>query len=127
MCQPDVFDQDVFQQEMAKLVEQDMENFAADEALDVQRAIYKDKLKVFVANVTEQVIERCMIAPLSSRIFSPIVVEAMTDEEVAFVAAELPEMVAQRAFLEGQKDMLEKGFEIFREAMGGVKRGKARR
>jgi hypothetical protein len=51
----------------------------------------------------------------------------MTDEEVAFVAAEPPEIVAQRAFLEERKQMLEKGSEIFQEAMGGVIRGRNRR
>jgi hypothetical protein len=51
-------------------------------------------MKYFVHAVTKQVIERCMIDPLPSRILSPTVVQAMTDEEVAFVAAEPPETVA---------------------------------
>jgi len=68
-----------------------------------------------------------MIDPLPARILSPMVVTAMTDEEVAFIAAEAPETVAQRAFLEERKAMLEKGFEIFREAMGGVKRRRSGR
>jgi hypothetical protein len=80
-------------------------------------------MKYFVHAVTKQVIERCMISPLSDRILSPTVVQAMTDEQVAFIAAEPPETVAQRTFLEERKHMLEKGFEIFQEAMGGVKRG----
>lgn len=81
-------------------------------------------MKYFVHAVTKQVIERCMINPLPHRILSPIVVQALTDEEVAFVAAEPPETVAQRAFLEERRQMLEKGDEIFREAMGGMKRGR---
>lgn len=68
-----------------------------------------------------------MIQPLPSKILSPTVVQCMTDEEVAFVAAEPPEIVAQRAFLEERKQMLEKGSEIFQEAMGGVIRGRNRR
>jgi hypothetical protein len=84
-------------------------------------------MKYFVSAVTDQVIERCMIDPLASRILSPTTVAEMTDEEVAFIAAEPLETVAQRAFLEERKAMLEKGFEIFREAMGGVKRGRAGR
>jgi hypothetical protein len=83
-------------------------------------------MKYFVHAVTKQVIERCMIDPLPSKILSPMVVTAMTDEEVSFVAAEPPETIAQRAFLEERKQMLEKGFEIFREAMGGVKRSRHR-
>jgi hypothetical protein len=81
-------------------------------------------MKYFVHAVTEQVIERCMIKTLPDKILSPIVVSAMTDEEVAYVAAEPPETVAQRAFLEERKKMLQKGLEIFQEAIGGVKRGR---
>jgi hypothetical protein len=77
-------------------------------------------MKYFVHAVTKQVVERCMVDPLCDRILSPKVVQAMTDEEIAFVAAEPPETVAQRAFLEERKQMLEKGFEIFREAKGGL-------
>lgn len=64
-----------------------------------------------------------MIQPLPSKLLSPTVVQCMKDEDVAFIAAEPPETVAQRAFLEERKQMLEKGFEIFREAIGGVMRG----
>jgi hypothetical protein len=35
------FDQEVFQEEITKSVERDMETFAAEEALESQRAIYK--------------------------------------------------------------------------------------
>ncbi|KAH5305099.1 hypothetical protein HBI23_182960 [Parastagonospora nodorum] len=117
---------EVFQQEIEKAIERDMETYAAKEALDCQNAIYKDKMKYFVTAVTDQVIERCMIVPLPSKILDPLAVAAMTDEEVAFIAAEPPETSAQRAFLEQRKQMLEKGKEIFREAMGGMKgrRGK---
>jgi hypothetical protein len=81
-------------------------------------------MKYFVTAITDQVIERCMVVPLPTTLFGPNAVASMTDEEVAFVAAEPSETVAQRAFLDERKQMLEKGFEIFREAMGGIKRGK---
>lgn len=84
-------------------------------------------MKYFVHAITKQVIERCMIEPLTDRILSPGVVLALTDEEIAYIAAEPPETVAQRDFLEERKQMLEKGFEIFEEAMGGMKRLKSRR
>ena len=64
-------------------------------------------MKYFVHAVTKQVIERCMIKTLPDKILSPIVVSAMTDEEVAYVAAEPPDTVAQRAFLEERKNMLQ--------------------
>jgi hypothetical protein len=137
-----IFDADIFTREMEKAVERDMETFAAEEALESQHAIYKvcihdpdpithsydlhslqDKMKYFVTAITDQVIERCMVVPLPTKLFEPNTVAGMTDEEVAFVAAEPPETVAQRAFLDERRQMLEKGFEIFREAMGGFKRG----
>lgn len=106
---------------MGKIIEVDMATFSAEEALESERAYYKDELKYFIHAVTKQVVERCMIAPLPSRILNPVNVVGMTDEEVAFVAADPPETSAQRAFLEERKEMLDKGFEIFREAMGGFK------
>jgi hypothetical protein len=81
-------------------------------------------MKYFVTAVTDQVVERCMINSLPERILSLAVVQLMTDEEVSYIAAEPPGVVAQRAFLEERKQMLEKGKEIFREAMGGVKRSR---
>jgi hypothetical protein len=81
-------------------------------------------MKYFVTAITDQVIERYMVVPLLTKLFEPNAVAGMTDDEVAFVAAEPPETVAQRAFLDECRQMLEKGFEIFREAMGGIKRGK---
>jgi hypothetical protein len=130
---------EIFQREMNKTTERNMDNYTAEEALDSQAAIYKvrthapqsnmyhgtnltqDKMKYFIHAITNQVIERCMVVPLPDKILDPLAVAAMTDEEVAFVAAEPPETVAQRAFLEERRQMLEKGKDIFREAMGGVK------
>lgn len=116
------FDADVFSQIMAKAVERNMMTFAAEEALESQSAYYADELKYFIRAITKQVIERCMIAPLPSKILSPMGVAALTDETVEFIAGEPPETTAQRAFLEERKKMLESGFDIFRDAMGGVKR-----
>ena len=116
------FDADVFQQMMTKAVERNMMTFAAEEALESQSAYYADELKYFVRAITKQVVERCMIDPLPSKLLSPMVVTAMSDEQVEFIAGEPPETTAQRAFLEERKRMLERGFDIFRDAMGGVKR-----
>ncbi|KAF9698371.1 hypothetical protein EKO04_003463 [Ascochyta lentis] len=121
------FHKETFEQKMSETVQRSMQLFSAEEAMDSLEAYYKDELKYFVHAITKQVIERCMIDPLPSKMLSPMAVTAMTDEEVAFVAAELPETVTQRAFLEERRQMLEKGFDIFREAMGGVKRGRAKR
>ena len=50
-----------------------------------------------------------------------MVITGLTDEEVEYVAAEAPEVTRQRNFLQGRKEMLEKGQEAFRLAMGGVR------
>jgi hypothetical protein len=118
------FDADVFSQTMAKAVERNMMTFAAEEALESQSAYYADELKYFIRAITKQVVERCMIAPLPSKILSPMSVAALTDETVDFIAGEPSETTAQRAFLEERKKMLESGFDTFRDAMGGIKRVK---
>lgn len=83
---------------------------------------FQDELKYFVNAVAKQVIERHLVEPLPEIILSPLVVSGLTDKEVAFVAAEPPEITQQRAFLENRETMLEKGLSTFREAMGGLKR-----
>jgi hypothetical protein len=72
--------------------------------------------------VCKTVIERHLVRTLSDNILSPLVVTKMTDREIAFVAAEPPEVTQQRKFLEARKAMLEKGLETFREAMGDLRR-----
>jgi hypothetical protein len=116
------FDADVFSQMMTKAVERNMMTFAAEEALESQSAYYADELKYSVRAITKQVVERCMIDPLPSRLLSPMVVAALSDEQVEFIAGEPSETTAQRAFLDDRKKMLEMGFDIFRSAVGGVKR-----
>jgi hypothetical protein len=107
---------------MNKAIELDMDVFSCQEALDTERAFYKDEMKYFVNAVTKAVIERHLVEPLPEIILSPLVVTQMTEKEIEFVAAEPPEITQQRLHLESRKDMLEKGLETFREAMGGLRR-----
>ena len=107
---------------MNKAIELDMDVFSCQEALDTERAFYKDEMKYFVNAVTKAVIERHLVEPLPEIILSPLVVTQMTEKEIEFVAAEPPEITQQRLHLESRKNMLEKGLETFREAMGGLKR-----
>ncbi|KAH5305161.1 hypothetical protein HBI23_183590 [Parastagonospora nodorum] len=110
-----------FEANMSAAVEMDMDVFSSQEALDTARAYYKDELKYFVNAVAKTVIERHLVHPLPDTIFSPLTVTDMTEEEIDFVAAEPLEVSQQRAFLESKKDMLSKGLETFREAMGGIR------
>jgi hypothetical protein len=107
---------------MNKAIEPDMDVFSSQEALDTERAFYKDEMKYFVNAVTKAVIERHLVEPLPEIILSPLVVTQMTEKEIEFVAAEPPEITQQRLHLHSRKNMLEKGLETFREAMGGLKR-----
>ncbi|RMZ71036.1 dynamin family [Pyrenophora seminiperda CCB06] len=107
--------------QLNKAIEPDMDVFSSQEALDTQRAYYKDELKYFVNAVAKTVVERHLVAPLPDIILSPLVVTEMTDKQVEYVAAEPAEVSQQRSHLESKKFMLEKGLDTFREAMGGLK------
>ncbi|TLS20446.1 uncharacterized protein PpBr36_11272 [Pyricularia pennisetigena] len=75
--------------------------------------------KVFIANVTTQVIERHMLRDLD-HVFSPVVVANMSDDEVASVTIESPAVQRQRIFLSERISKLEEGRSIFTTAMGSV-------
>ena len=77
-------------------------------------------MNTFITNVTQQVIERHLVAPLPDIILSPGVIAGMSDEEVKTVAAEARATTDRRNHLEQNKAMLEKGLDTFREAIGGV-------
>ncbi|KAF2740911.1 hypothetical protein EJ04DRAFT_592504 [Polyplosphaeria fusca] len=106
------------QQAMANAVEQNMDRFSAAEALDIERAYYKDELKFFINVVAKQVIERHLVAPLPNIVLSPVIIAEMPDTLVQKIAAEPPEIGTQRANLEHRKATLEKGLMIFADAMG---------
>jgi hypothetical protein len=78
-------------------------------------------MKVFVANVTEAVIEEYLVESLPGKLLSPMSVSKMTEAEISRVAAESPEVIKNRAELEAKKDMLESGLKTFREAVSGLK------
>tara|TARA_R110002003_G_scaffold9_18_gene540 strand:+ start:5032 stop:5271 length:240 start_codon:yes stop_codon:yes gene_type:complete len=78
-------------------------------------------MKVFVANVTEAVIEDYLVESLPGKLLSPTSVSKMTEAEISRVAAESPEVIKNRAELEAKKNMLESGLESFREAVSGLK------
>ena len=75
--------------------------------------------KTFVANVTTQVIERHMIRGLE-KIFSPVVVNNLTDSEVEAIASEPASAKRQRQFLEDRIAKLRDGQSIFRKVMGSA-------
>jgi hypothetical protein len=77
---------------MSTSIEQDMDVFSSEEALDNQRAYYKDEQKYFVNAICKAVVERHLVDPLPSIILSPLVVANMTEKEIEFVAAEPPEI-----------------------------------
>ncbi|KAH8710107.1 hypothetical protein GQ44DRAFT_776767 [Phaeosphaeriaceae sp. PMI808] len=77
-------------------IELDMDIFLSQEALDTERAFYKDEIKYFVNAITKAIIERHLVEPLPDIILSPLVVTQMTEKEIEPVIAELPEITQQR-------------------------------
>lgn len=115
----------------------DMDKIAAEDALDSQLAYYKvsrltsrcgyrslqlthlqDKVRYFITAVTDQVIERHLLHNLAQDTLSPLMINDMSDREVAYLAAEAEEVTHKRAHLEEHKIILEKGQKAFRDAMG---------
>lgn len=56
------------------------------------------------------------------KIFSPVVVNMMSDKEVEAIASEPPATKRQRRFLKERIKMLEEGHEIFRDVLAGTTR-----
>ena len=73
-------------------------------------------MKVFVANVTTQVVERRMIRGLEE-IFSPVVVNGLSDSDVEKIASEPPALKRQRQLLKDRIEKLENGQKIFKGIM----------
>jgi hypothetical protein len=74
--------------------------------------------KYFVDVVTEQAIERQLLAPLVE-ILSPKSIAGYTDEKVHNIAAEPFEIRQLRGHLENKRKILEDGEEAFQAAFAG--------
>ncbi|KJY02324.1 dynamin family protein [Zymoseptoria brevis] len=110
---------EVLKKELKELIEPDMDKTSAEDALDSQLAYYKDEVKIFIAAVTKQVIERHLLHHLAEATLSPLLINDMSEAEVAYLAAEAEESVHMREFLQGHKAILESGREAFRGVLGG--------
>ncbi|KAI0544993.1 interferon-induced GTP-binding protein Mx [Xylaria curta] len=86
----------------------DMEKFGCEEALDCLMSLYKVQQKVFLANVTTQVVERHIIKGLDG-IFSPLVIAKLSDDRVKAIVAESEIVMMQRNFLADRVRKLEEG------------------
>ena len=69
--------------------------------------------KVFVANITTQVIERHIVKGLET-IFSPVVVNAMSEATVEAIAAEPLATRRKREFLTDRVTKLRNGQDVFK-------------
>ncbi|KAI0869835.1 hypothetical protein GGS24DRAFT_137958 [Hypoxylon argillaceum] len=99
-------------------VDADIEKVSCEDALYRTAGIYENQQKTFVANIITQVIERHIIDGLED-IFSPVVVNAMSNKEVEDIASELlPVIRDQRVFLNNRIKILEDGREIFKTMIG---------
>lgn len=73
-------------------------------------------MKVFIANVATQVIERHLLVDLQD-IFSPMATITMTDAKVQSIVSEPDSTKRQRVYLTDRINKLEEGQEIFRGVM----------
>lgn len=83
--------------------------------------VTQDEVRHFIAAVTKQVIERHLLHGLAENTLSPMIINNMSDGEVAHIAAEAEEITHKREFLEGHKAILESGQEAFRKALGSYR------
>ncbi|PQE07233.1 interferon-induced GTP-binding Mx protein [Rutstroemia sp. NJR-2017a BVV2] len=113
-----IVDPSKLQDKIAKSFTKDPERFGCEDALDRLLAIYKVLQKVFIANVTTQVVERHIVRGLD-KIFDPIAVNKMSDDQVAAIASEPLTMRREREYLVDQIKKLGDGKRIFRSIMGG--------
>ncbi|KAF2830154.1 hypothetical protein CC86DRAFT_286067 [Ophiobolus disseminans] len=100
-------------------IEQNMDKFSAEDALDTQIAYYADELKYFINCVSKQVVERHLVDTLSWNVLSPQVIAGLTEAQIALLTAEKSGVAKNRERLEGRKEVLEKGLKVFKEALGG--------
>ncbi|CAG8980945.1 hypothetical protein HYALB_00003804 [Hymenoscyphus albidus] len=100
----------------SKAVNPNMDTFSCEEALDCLFAIYKVSQKVFVTNVTVQVIERHLIKGLEN-IFSPVWVGGLEPLEAQRLASEPVGVKNKREHLAEKIEKLQEGQEIFRQVM----------
>lgn len=100
-------------------IEQTMDKFSAEDALDTQLAYYADELKYFVNCVCKQVIERHLVDTLSQHVLSPRVIAGLTDTQIGLLVSEKAEVARNRERLERRQEVLERGLKTFTAAMGG--------
>jgi hypothetical protein len=115
----DLIDPDVLLAKQNARIEQDMDKFSADQALDTEAAYYKDERKYFVNVITKQVIERHLISNLP-KLLSPKMVTHLSTEELEYLAAEPEEVASRRLHLGSQQEMLHSGQQAFRNAIRGL-------
>ncbi|KAI9641929.1 hypothetical protein NHQ30_009798 [Ciborinia camelliae] len=100
-----------------KSTQKDMDGFSCEEALDNLFALYKVLQKVFIANVTTQVIERHIVRGLDA-IFNPVAVHSLTSGEAEAIASEPAHSKNDRKYHTARISKLEDGKRIFRTIMG---------
>ncbi|KAE9982197.1 hypothetical protein EG328_011109 [Venturia inaequalis] len=114
--QPNVIDINAVIEHFKTTPNPDIERHSCEEALDCLLAIYKVHQKTFVANIVTQVIERHIVRGLEG-IFSPVVVDQLSDEDIKGIAAEPTAIKDSRIYLEDRLEKLEKGRKILRQVM----------
>ncbi|KAI9886420.1 MAG: hypothetical protein M1823_001809 [Watsoniomyces obsoletus] len=95
-------------------IDPDMNRHSIEEALDCLVAIYKLSQKTFIDNIIVQVVERHMVRGLET-IFSPVMVNGLSEAETLAIASESTSVKRQRDFLEDRIKKLKDGERILRD------------
>jgi hypothetical protein len=97
-------------------IEQNMDKFSAEDALNTQIAYYADELKYFINCVSKQVVERHLVQTLNTEVLSPRVIASLTDHQIAVLTAEAPEVSRSRE----QEGDAREGVEDFQGGNGWI-------
>ncbi|MCJ1311364.1 hypothetical protein MMC25_005035 [Agyrium rufum] len=109
-------DVELLQRTFQQLNDPNMENYSCEEILDCLDAIYKTELKVFVANLTKQVVERHIVRGIEE-IFSPVMVNGLSESELLAWTAEPASVQRKREYLDERMKKLQEGHNILETLM----------
>lgn len=83
--------------------------------------VLQDKVKYFIADVTEHIVERHLLGGLAEDTLSPFIVNDLEEDEVAQLAAEDDNITFQREGFEHNLTILEEGRKALSKVAGGFR------
>lgn len=81
----------------------------------------QEKVKYFIADVTEHIVERHLLGGLAQETLSPFIVNDMEEDEVPLLAAEDENITSQRESFERDLAILEEGRKALSKGSSGFR------